>query len=381
MPFNKKQWTSNLHDDAVNAIFAYLDAVAPGLPRDEKMKVAFHGMVYTVANLKVRSHSLPTKDEVEGTSGPQEAIGRGFKAKYNAECFECGSKFETTSTTPTCPSCKGYHTRLIESIGPKESLGLDIDATIKEIFGNDEENFYSPEVSAHYDDEGPDYDDQRGIGASEIQGEAISDLKDQIVADAIEYANQIYPDHNFGRAEVTDIVDDVLDRFDVRDTESLTDDDRADMEQRVEREFFGPADFEEAADTDDLNTDRVLADALHEEGGIVELFEDDDDTLPLPKLPGVASSGRPEREHKWTMALDLAARSAPGVGWTVPPDWAESIVKNYNLKLDQDRGDMTGEVSALFDYKGKTLRLKKVFPNSWKIYLGAWKPDPHWTED
>lgn len=79
--------------------------------------------------------------------------------------------------------------------------------------------------------------------------------------------------------------------------------------------------------------------------------------------------------------LDLAAKAHPGIGFSIPKEWVDDLVKQKGLTLECRRGDMTGEKSALFDYNGETLRVKLSFPNRWQVFHGDWEPDPHWTGD
>jgi len=79
--------------------------------------------------------------------------------------------------------------------------------------------------------------------------------------------------------------------------------------------------------------------------------------------------------------LDIAVSSTEGMGWSISRDWADELVSRFGLELECRNGDMSGEVSALFLYKGETLRLKLSFPNHWRIFRGDWKPDPHWAGD
>ncbi len=79
--------------------------------------------------------------------------------------------------------------------------------------------------------------------------------------------------------------------------------------------------------------------------------------------------------------LDLSARCSEGIGFSIPKEWVDDLVKQKGLTLECRGGDMSGEKSSLFDHKGETLRVKLSFPNRWKIFRGDWKPDPHWTGD
>ena len=82
------------------------------------------------------------------------------------------------------------------------------------------------------------------------------------------------------------------------------------------------------------------------------------------------------------LVLDIAKEGfRGGPGWAINPAWAQEIINRFNLDLAQGPGDMTGERSAIFLWKGEELRLKKEFPSRWQVYKGAWKPDPRWTGD
>jgi hypothetical protein len=83
----------------------------------------------------------------------------------------------------------------------------------------------------------------------------------------------------------------------------------------------------------------------------------------------------------WQTVLKIAAQGNEGVGWTISEEWARAMIATLGLSLAQGPGDMSGEKSALFKYKGTVLRLKRAFPSHWKVYKGPWKPDPRWTGD
>jgi len=70
------------------------------------------------------------------------------------------------------------------------------------------------------------------------------------------------------------------------------------------------------------------------------------------------------------------------MGWSLPENMAESLIKDLSLTLSQRRTDLTGETSALFEFEGTTLRLKHGgCPKRYTLHRGEWKPDPHWTGD
>ena len=98
--------------------------------------------------------------------------------------------------------------------------------------------------------------------------------------------------------------------------------------------------------------------------------EDDDDTSSFDEEP-------------YLSVLDLAAKrkQTGGAGFLIPKDWANDIIDQYDLNMKQNPGDMWGEKSATFKYKGRILRLQQQFPGKYYIYRGAWERDPRWTGD
>lgn len=79
--------------------------------------------------------------------------------------------------------------------------------------------------------------------------------------------------------------------------------------------------------------------------------------------------------------LDLAAKSSPGIPWSIDENWACQLISKHKLELKCGDGDMTGEAHAIFQHNGETLRLKLTWLGHFEIYHGEWKPDPHWTGD
>jgi len=79
--------------------------------------------------------------------------------------------------------------------------------------------------------------------------------------------------------------------------------------------------------------------------------------------------------------LTVVRGAYEGIPFTIGNDVAEHIIKEHKLTLECRHCDMSGEKSALFEYEGKTLRLERTWTGRWEIYLGDWKPDPHWTGD
>lgn len=79
--------------------------------------------------------------------------------------------------------------------------------------------------------------------------------------------------------------------------------------------------------------------------------------------------------------LDIASRASKGIGFSIPKEWFDDLVKQKNLTLECRNGDMSGEKSALFEHKGETLRLKLSFPGRRQVFHGDWEPDPHWAGD
>lgn len=80
-------------------------------------------------------------------------------------------------------------------------------------------------------------------------------------------------------------------------------------------------------------------------------------------------------------ALDIVSKASEGVGFSIVKDWANDLIARYELEMTQGPGDMSGESSALFDYNGVQLRLKRTWMKQYLVYKGPWKPDPHWTGD
>lgn len=80
-------------------------------------------------------------------------------------------------------------------------------------------------------------------------------------------------------------------------------------------------------------------------------------------------------------ALDLAAKSYPGIPWCISSGWAEQLIKKHDLKMECGSGDMTGEAHALFSCNGETIRLKRTWLRRYELYHGEWKPDTRWTGD
>jgi len=80
-------------------------------------------------------------------------------------------------------------------------------------------------------------------------------------------------------------------------------------------------------------------------------------------------------------ALDLAAKSYPGIPWHIVKEWAEKIIKDKSMELKCGLGDMTGEAHALFEHNGETIRLKRDWMGKYMLFHGEWQPDPHWTGD
>jgi hypothetical protein len=79
--------------------------------------------------------------------------------------------------------------------------------------------------------------------------------------------------------------------------------------------------------------------------------------------------------------IEIAIKSVAGIGWYIPADWADEIIKQKQLEMQNRHSDITGEVSALFIHNNVQLRLKKNWLGNYAIYKGDWKPDPHWTGD
>lgn len=90
-----------------------------------------------------------------------------------------------------------------------------------------------------------------------------------------------------------------------------------------------------------------------------------------------------DEEKCYVPVLDVASGGLEGIGWAVPNEWAEDLIDDFKLELKSRglHGDITGEKSALFTYKGETLRLKQDWMRRFKLFKGDWKPDPHWTGD
>lgn len=80
-------------------------------------------------------------------------------------------------------------------------------------------------------------------------------------------------------------------------------------------------------------------------------------------------------------ALDLVAKSYPGIPWHIPEDWANQLIEKHGLRLESGHGDISGEAHALFTHNGETIRLKRTWLKQFELYHGEWKPDPHWTGD
>lgn len=91
----------------------------------------------------------------------------------------------------------------------------------------------------------------------------------------------------------------------------------------------------------------------------------------------------PPEESGLQCALNLAAKSYPGIPWSIPTEWAEQLTKEHNLedKMACGPGDMTGEAHALFYHNGEVIRLKRDWMKHYQLFHGDWKPDPHWTGD
>jgi len=81
------------------------------------------------------------------------------------------------------------------------------------------------------------------------------------------------------------------------------------------------------------------------------------------------------------LALQVTSKSARGVPWSIPREWAEELIREQNLNLQCRNGDISGEASALFQFNGQTLRLRRHWTGRYELYHGDWKSDPHWTGD
>lgn len=82
-----------------------------------------------------------------------------------------------------------------------------------------------------------------------------------------------------------------------------------------------------------------------------------------------------------TSALSITSKSIRGLAWPIPKEWADKLIKDNNLKLIQMHYNITGEKSALFSYKGETIRLERTWGGRYNLYHGDWEPNPHWTGD
>jgi len=80
-------------------------------------------------------------------------------------------------------------------------------------------------------------------------------------------------------------------------------------------------------------------------------------------------------------ALTIASHSTPGIGWSIPEEWAKELVEEHHLELKCGAGDITGESHALFKFRGETIRLKKDWMGHYQLFHGVWQHDPHFTGD
>ncbi len=80
-------------------------------------------------------------------------------------------------------------------------------------------------------------------------------------------------------------------------------------------------------------------------------------------------------------ALDLTAKAIEGIGFSIISEWAEALIQEHKLVLVCGDGDMTGESHAIFEHNGEKIRLKRDWTGGYRLFHGAWKPDPHYTGD
>jgi len=79
--------------------------------------------------------------------------------------------------------------------------------------------------------------------------------------------------------------------------------------------------------------------------------------------------------------LDIVAKAYPGVSLSIPKEWADVLIRRFELAPVQRRGDMTGEKSCVFKWKDQDIRLALKFPHRWCLYHGDWESDSRWTGD
>jgi len=87
-------------------------------------------------------------------------------------------------------------------------------------------------------------------------------------------------------------------------------------------------------------------------------------------------------EKPYLMVLNIIKKACKGIPLTISKEWAKLIIKDFKITLEErgSAGDLWGEKSALFEYEGEIIRLKKE-GSFYRLFHGDWESDPHWTGD